>query len=204
MGHLREYGCAPELIPFADNGCGDIFVVDSSKAEAPVSMALHEEGYALEPVAPSLAAFIDSLVLVDLDEPAWDYEEPHPPADAELVATLRAMPGAPWPEAYLALLFAENGTERWLDGAPISVWAAEFLRAFNQAYVPRGKPADLFLFGAGPGARLWGFDARNAQARPVVELPASEPTWERTQPFAADFSEFLALTKSRAEKPWER
>jgi cell wall assembly regulator SMI1 len=48
-------------IPFADDGTGNEFVLDLNQEPASVSICLHEEGFELEPLAPSFAAFIDSL-----------------------------------------------------------------------------------------------------------------------------------------------
>ncbi|MDQ0469772.1 SMI1/KNR4 family protein [Labrys wisconsinensis] len=60
-------------IPFAGDGTGNVFVLDLGQEPATVSICLHEEGFELEPLAPSFAAFIDSLDLdPDLEE---DFDE---------------------------------------------------------------------------------------------------------------------------------
>jgi hypothetical protein len=183
---------APEMIPFAGDCFGNVYVVDTSRTPAPVFLALHDQGFELEPVSPSLAGLIDTLVAFDEEDERWCDDQGRPPAAPEVLATLVEQPGSPLPADFLDLMAHHNGGVWWLEGWPITLWPADYLLEFNRVYESRGKPRDIFVFACRRGEPLYAFDTRPADARPVVDVPLWQPTWDKAVPVAPDFRSFMA------------
>lgn len=50
-----------DALPFADDGCGNQFFLDLTTLPPAVKVCVHDEGFAMVDIAPSLEVFIESL-----------------------------------------------------------------------------------------------------------------------------------------------